>query len=101
MLNLLKLEKNKYNLYKYDKSISQIKKGDDVNVNRITPHSTKTWFNSIYTYDKKTMNSIMHLDKMVNNVIKMYFNLNSNLNLNKKFIRRRLKEYHLSDKRIY
>lgn len=41
------------------------------------------------------------LDKIVNNLIRMYFNLNSNANINKKFSRRRTKERRLSTNKIF
>ena len=40
MLNLLKLKKNN-KIYKFEKNISQVKKGDNVNINRHFPPVTK------------------------------------------------------------
>ena len=80
MLNLLKLRK-KYKVFEFKKKISQVKKGDNVNPSRHFPPLTKLWFNSIYTYDKNITNSMLYLDIIVNKVLKMYFNLNSNVKL--------------------
>src|SRR6185295_20139829 len=44
---------------------------------------------------------MLYLDVIVNKVLKMYFNLNSNVNLNKRFIRRRTKERHRSANKIF
>jgi hypothetical protein len=44
---------------------------------------------------------MLYLDIIVNKVLKMYFNLNSNVNLNKRFMRRRTKERHRSANKIF
>jgi hypothetical protein len=44
---------------------------------------------------------MVYLDILVNKVLNMYFNLNSNVNLDKKFIRRRTKERHRSANKIF
>lgn len=109
MLNLLKFDKNRFGAgldqpqseKTRNIALSEIRKGDDAYVNRHFPSSTKSWFNSIYSYDKNVVKSMPFLDKIVNNLIRMYFNLNSNVNLNKKFTRRRTKERRLSTKKIF
>jgi hypothetical protein len=65
------------------------------------PSSTKTWFNSIYTYDKNVTKSIPFSDKIVNNIIKMYFNLQSNVNMDSNFVRRRTIRRRLSTRKIF
>ena len=47
------------------------------------------------------MKSIPLLDKIVNNIIRMYFNLKSNVNLNKNFVRRRTKIRRFSTTKIF
>ena len=87
MLNILKLNKSysdKSNKHLY---LSQPKKGDNAGVIRHFPSSTKSWYNSIYCYDKNKVKSMPFLDNIVNNIIRMYFNLNSNTNLNKRNVR--------------
>jgi len=100
MLNLLKT--NEKSVKKSNKVIlSQPKKGNDKYVVRHFPAATKYWFNSIYSFDKNTIKSISVLDKIVNNTIRMYFNLKLNVNLNKGFKRRRTKMRRLSTTKIF
>ena len=81
--------------------MSQLKKGDNANTNRNFPPLTKSWFNGIYTYDKNITNYTMFQDIIVNKAIKMFFSLNTNVNLNKKFIRRRTQQRHRSSNKIF
>ena len=83
--------------------IKKIKKNEKekLGLNRHFPPSTKTWFNSIYSYDKNTIKSIPVLDLIVNNLIKMYFNLNISVNLNEKYRNRRNKAIRYSTNKIF
>lgn len=89
MLNLLKNKKNKLTGFKEKLKISQIKQENNLKITRHYPISTKEWFNSVYTYDKNIMKSIPMLNLIIHNLLKMYFNLNSMGNKDKKFRKRR------------
>jgi len=100
MLNLLKTVKKNEN--KIEKIVlSQPKKGNDRNITRHFPANTKSWYNSIYTFDKNMIKSVSVLDKIVNNLLRMYFNLKLNVNLDKGFKRRRTKMRRLSSTKIF
>lgn len=101
MLNILKL--NKFYSDKSNKhlSLSQPKKGDNTDFIRHFPSSTKSWYNSIYCYDKNMVKSMPFLDNTVNNIIRMYFNLNSNTNLNKRNVRWRTKARLRSIRKVF
>lgn len=104
MLNLLKnINKNKLKSKRNNENLglTPVKKGDDLFLIRNFPSSTKSWFNSIYSYDKNIMKSMPFFDLFVNNLIKMYFNLMSRVNLNKKFRRRRTKARRYSGNKVF
>jgi hypothetical protein len=96
MLNLLKTKKNINKVI-----LSEQNKGEDIGVIRHFPATTKSWFNSIYSFNKNTVKSIPVLDNIVNKIIRMYFNLKSNVNLKKIFERRRTKTRRLSTTKIF
>jgi len=66
------------------------------------PAATKEWFDSIYTYNKVYIKSLVHKDNIVNNLIKSYFNLNLlDVKDKLKFRRRRVKSRRNSVNRIF
>lgn len=101
ILNILKLNKFYLNKSNKDLYFSQPEKVNNTSVIRHFPSSTKSWYNSVYCYDKNMVKSMPFLDKIVDNIIRMYFNLNSNVNLNKRNIRWRTKARFRSVRKIF
>lgn len=91
----------KYTNSKKDLVITQIKKGNDIGNIRLFPVSAKSWFNSIYFFDKNTIRNLSYLDIIVNKIIKIYFNLISNIDDNIKFMPRRNRARNRSINRIF
>jgi hypothetical protein len=96
MLNIIKNNKNNSKIV-----LSEPKKGNDMGIIRHFPANTKYWNNSIYSFNKNTVKSIPVLDSIVNNILRMYFNLKSNVNLNSVFVRKRTKIRRLSSTKIF
>lgn len=103
MLNLLKNNKNvlKYKGKNEKLSLTIVKNEEKIFPIRDFPSSTKSWFNSIYFYNKNIVKYMPFADILVNNLIKMYFNLISNINLDQKFKRRRNKKRYNSGNKIF
>jgi hypothetical protein len=66
---------------------------------KLYPTSTKEWFNSIYSYNKNNIKTLPIVDKIVNKLIKSYFNLSALYN-NKKSRRIEVRFKRLSLNRI-
>lgn len=81
--------------------ITQIKKGNDLDPMRHFPSSIKYWYNSVYFFDKNYTKNLLYLDIIANKIIKMYFNLKSNLDKDIKFTRRRNFLRYRSTNRIF
>lgn len=82
MLNLFdKKTKNtspnlsKLNFFYSDISNKENDKNNNIGETRHYPPATKEWFNSIYSYNKNFIKTLPVVDKLVNKLIKSYFNL--------------------------
>lgn len=67
------------------------------------PFSTKEWFNSVYSYNKLHIKTLVNKDLLVNNLLKSYFNMFEDKTKESKRIikRRRTRKNRLSANRIY
>ena len=65
-------------------------KEKSLNKTRHYPPATKEWFNSVYSYNKNYIKSLIVADKLVKNLFFLYFNLSSRyiIRFRKKFIRK-------------
>lgn len=68
MLNLFSLKENK-------KSIKPLNTNSDKSISRHFPSPLREWKNSIYVYNKNSLNLIPSTTLSINNMIKSYFNL--------------------------
>lgn len=99
--NFFKIKSIKSNEKSKKFNISQIKKGNKIELSRHYPSSTEYWYNSIYSFNRNKEKSILPLDLIVNNFIKMYFNLISSIDKNSRFERRRNRTRYYSTNRIF
>ena len=79
--------------------ISDIHNKNNIGETRHYPPASKEWFNSIYSYNKNMIKTLPIVDKIVNKLIKGYFNLNP-LSNNKKSSRVQVRFKRLSLNRI-
>lgn len=88
MLNLFdkKTKNTSFDFSKLNFFSGQAKDKSNENVNGDTRHyppATKEWFNSIYSFNKNYIKTLPIVDKIVNKLIKSYFNLSPLYNNNK------------------
>lgn len=107
MLNILKtkqkIKDNSLTIYSINKEDSKKKaklnKNEQKNI-IYYPSSTKEWFNSIYTYNKSYIKSLITKHVMLNNLFKNYFNMFEN-KIKILFKRRRANKNRYSANKIY
>jgi hypothetical protein len=80
-------------------NLSDIHNKNNIGQTRHYPPASKEWLNSIYSYNKNLIKTLPIADKIVNKLIKSYFNLNP-LNNNKKSSRVQVRFQRLSLNRI-
>lgn len=80
-------------------NLSDIHNKDNIGQTRHYPPASKEWLNSIYSYNKNFIKTLPIADKIVNKLIKSYFNLNP-LHNNKKSSRVQVRFKRLSLNRI-
>lgn len=68
---------NSINIYENFKIVNKVDQNEYKNL-IFYPSSTKEWFNSVYSYNKTYIKSLIAIDAIVNNVFTNYFNMLQN-----------------------